>query len=74
MPLREIPDFIVALTAYEGDQRTQIALRLMVLTFARTTELRSAQWSEIENLEDKEPLWRWCAPGLTGQVAGCAKH
>jgi integrase len=58
MPLREIPDFIVALAAYEGDQRTQIALRLMVLTFARTTELRSAQWSEIENLEDKEPLWR----------------
>ncbi len=58
MPLREIPDFIVALTAYEGDQRTQIALRLMVLTFARTTELRSAQWSEIENLEGEEPLWR----------------
>lgn len=48
MPLKEIPNFIVALSAYEGDQRTQIALRLMVLTFARTTELRSARWSEIE--------------------------
>ena len=58
MPLRGIPDFIVALTAYEGDARTQIALRLMVLTFARTTELRSAQWSEIEYLEGEEPLWR----------------
>jgi integrase len=58
MPLKEIPNFIVALSAYEGDQRTQIALRLMVLTFARTTELRSAKWSEIENLEDEEPLWR----------------
>jgi integrase len=30
----------------------------MVLTFARTTELRAARWSEIENLEGNEPLWR----------------
>jgi integrase len=58
MPLRELPNFIVALAAYEGDQRTQIALRLMVLTFARTSELRSAQWSEMENLEGEEALWR----------------
>jgi integrase len=38
--------------------RTRIALQLMVLTFARTTELRSAQWFELENLGGKEPLWR----------------
>ncbi len=30
----------------------------MVLTFARTTELRAARWCEIENLEGNEPLWR----------------
>jgi hypothetical protein len=30
----------------------------MVLTFARTTEVRAARWSEIENLEGNEPLWR----------------
>ncbi len=58
MPLQELPDFIVALSAYAGDQRTQVALRLMVLTFVRTSELRSARWSEIENLEGAEPLWR----------------
>ena len=58
MPLNEVPTFLKALENYDGDARTRIALRLMVLTFARTTELRSAQWSEFENLEDKEPLWR----------------
>jgi integrase len=30
----------------------------MVLTFARTAELRSALWSEFENLEGSDPLWR----------------
>ena len=32
--------------------RTRIALQVMVLTFTRTTELRAAQWSEFEKLED----------------------
>jgi integrase len=30
----------------------------MVLTFARTTELRAARWPEFENLDGDEPLWR----------------
>jgi integrase len=58
MPLNEVPIFQQALGAYDGDVRTRIALRLMVLTFARTTELRSAQWAEFESLEGNEPLWR----------------
>jgi len=58
MPLKEVAAFLKALESYDGDERTRIALRLMVLTFARTTELRSAQWPEFENLEGKEPLWR----------------
>ena len=33
-------------------------VQLIVLTFARTTELRAARWSEIENLDESEPLWR----------------
>ena len=37
---------------------TCLALRLMVLTFGRTTELRGARWSEFENLDGNEPLWR----------------
>jgi integrase len=58
MPLGEVPAFLLALGAYDGDPRTRLALRLMVLTFARTAELRAARWSEIENLAGNDPLWR----------------
>jgi integrase len=58
MALDEVPNFLNALAAYDGDVRTRLALRLMVLTFARTSELRGAQWSEFENVEGTEPLWR----------------
>jgi integrase len=58
MPLNDVPTFLKSLAAYDGDTRTRIALRLMILTFARTTELRSAQWPEFENLEGNDPLWR----------------
>ena len=58
MPLDEVPTFLKSLESYDGDQRTRLGLRLMVLTFARTTELRAARWSEFANLEGNEPLWR----------------
>ena len=58
MRLNEVPNFLSALVAYDGDPRTRLALRLMVLTFARTTELRAARWSEFEKLDEDEPLWR----------------
>ena len=58
MALKEVPTFLSALEVYDGDPRTRLALRLMILTFARTTELRAARWSEFENLEKNEPLWR----------------
>jgi integrase len=58
MPLDYLPYFLNALEGYDGDVRTRLALKLMVLTFPRTTELRAARWSEIEKLEGTEPLWR----------------
>jgi integrase len=58
MSLDDLPVFLNALEVYDGDVRTRLALKLMVLTFPRTTELRAARWSEIENLEGIEPLWR----------------
>lgn len=58
MALNEVPNFLGALKGYDGDPRTRIALRLMVLTFARTTELRAARWSEFEKLDGTEPIWR----------------
>jgi len=58
MALDELPNFFKTIGAYDGDPRTRLALRLIVLTFARTTELRAARWSEFENLEDNDPIWR----------------
>jgi integrase len=58
MPLDELPRFLDALKSYDGDERTRLALKLIVLTFARTNELRAARWREIENLDESEPIWR----------------
>ena len=57
MSLDEVPRFLNSLGAYDGEPRTRLALRLAVLTFVRTTELRAARWSEFENLEGEEALW-----------------
>jgi integrase len=44
----EIAAFAHALEACGGYRTTVIALRLMLLTFVRTKELRAAPWSEID--------------------------
>lgn len=44
----QIAGFVTALDAYAGHQTTVIALRLMLLTFVRTIELREALWREID--------------------------
>jgi integrase len=43
----ELPEFLERLDSYEGLLQTKLALKLLLLTFVRTTELRAAQWSEI---------------------------
>lgn len=58
MPLREVPGFLKSVRSYDGDSQTRIALRLMLLTFTRTTELRASRWVEFENLDGTAPLWR----------------
>jgi integrase len=55
MPREDLPEFLRALSAYDGEARTRLALRLAVLTFVRTTELRAARWDEVD-LEAAE--WR----------------
>ena len=45
---RELPEYLAKLDAYDGDVLTQLALRLLLLTFVRTTELRGAEWKEID--------------------------
>lgn len=45
---RELPGFLRKLAAYDGSTQTKLALRLLLLTFVRTTELRAAEWAEID--------------------------
>jgi integrase len=44
----DIPRFIKALDSNGGYRTTIIALRLILLTFVRTKELRAAPWTEID--------------------------
>jgi integrase len=44
----QIADFAKALDEYGGYRTTVIALRLMLLTFVRTVELRKAEWAEFD--------------------------
>ncbi|WP_204368345.1 tyrosine-type recombinase/integrase [Xanthomonas phaseoli] len=51
----QIVHFGATLEKYGGYRTTVIALRLMLLTFVRTVELRNAQWSEIDL---DQAIWR----------------
>jgi integrase len=44
----ELPDFLKKLHAYDGQPQTKLAMRLLLLTFVRTGELRGAEWPEFE--------------------------
>ncbi len=44
----ELPDFMKRLEAYDGALQTKLALRLLLLTYVRTTELRAAEWTEVD--------------------------
>lgn len=55
LPVDELPEFLTKLATYDGYSQTTLALRLMLLTFVRTTELLGARWEEIDR-DAKE--WR----------------
>ncbi len=44
---RELPEFLEKLENYDGELQTKLALKLLILTFVRTGELRGARWEEI---------------------------
>lgn len=54
LPIERVPDFLLALNKYSGHRATVIAVKLLMLTFVRTKELRMATWDEVD-LEAK--LW-----------------
>ena len=44
----ELPEYLQKLEAYDGAMETKLALRLLLLTYVRTTELRAAEWKEVD--------------------------
>src|SRR5262249_15376418 len=44
----ELPEYLANLEAYDGNYQTKLALRLLLLTFVRSNELRAAKWTEID--------------------------
>jgi integrase len=52
---KELPDLLRRIDAYQGTPVTRLAMKLMALTFVRTTELIAAKWAEFD-LDSAE--WR----------------
>lgn len=44
----ELPDLLRKIEAYQGSQLTRLAMKLLALTFVRTSELIEARWAEID--------------------------
>ena len=53
----ELPEFFIKLNEYDGSIITKLALRFVLLTLARTAEVRFSTWKEFDLLSN-EPLWR----------------
>ena len=64
VPLAELPELVAAIQAYDGEadarsrETTRDAMFFTLLTRARTSEPRFAQWEEFGGLDGDEPLWR----------------
>jgi integrase len=44
----DLPEYLEKLAAYDGRPETKHALRMLLLTFVRTGELRGAEWTEFD--------------------------
>ena len=49
----DLPEFLQRLENYHGEAQTKLALKILVLTFVRSAELRGMKWQEI-NEEEQE--------------------
>lgn len=59
---KELPTLQCAIDAYVGGGHTRLALKLMSLTFVRTSELIGARWPEFDMDASRWhiPAERWC--------------
>lgn len=55
---KDMPAFFAKLNADGGERLSHLALRWTMLTMVRSQETRLAEWSEFENLDTPEPIWR----------------
>jgi len=53
----ELPALLQVMNAYPGIV-VRLALRLLMLTLARTKEIRGATWDEFHDLDGDAPIWR----------------
>ena len=55
----ELPALLRAIDGYPsiGDRQTALALRLLCLTFVRTSELIGTEWGEFRDLDGDAPTW-----------------
>lgn len=45
---KDLPQLLKNLEKYDGEEKTRLAIMLIILTFVRTSELRAAKWDEID--------------------------
>lgn len=70
----ELPALLTRIDGYSGNLETRVAIKLMILTFLRTNELRWARWEEFD-FDAKE--WRVPSERMKGtldQKASGAPH
>lgn len=72
LDLNLIPDFLERIDDYKGRQLTQLAVKLALLLFIRSSELRFARWDEIDlrNAMWTIPAEREPIPGVKYSVRG----
>ena len=57
LPISELPEFLQKMDADNGTvPTTTLAMKFIILTFVRTSELRFANWKEFD-IASSEPLW-----------------
>lgn len=71
--IRELDDQVKAVRKLLADcdalrcrAQTKLAMRLLMLTAVRPNEIQNAVWSEIEDLDGDQPLWRIPAARMKG--------
>ncbi len=76
LDLNLIPDFLDRIDDYKGRQLTQLAVKLALLLFIRSSELRFARWDEIDlrNAMWTIPAEREPIPGVKYSVRGAKMH